>query len=215
MQNPKALNAMQSSAKIVAKYWVEVRLLRAKILSALVAALVICSSCETASAPAPSAAAPVQGGETAYRLGPGDKLRIITYGEVSLTGEFGVNDVGQVSLPLIGSIKANGLTVSQLAAAITVALQNGYIKNPSVSVEVANNRPFYILGEVVRPGEYPFINGLTITSAVATAGGYTYRANTHRVFVRGVHDASEHVLTVTGDLRISPGDTIRVPERYF
>jgi polysaccharide export outer membrane protein len=189
--------------------------LGAKILSALVAALVICSSCDTAPAAAPSASEPVQGVETAYRLGPGDKLRIITYGEASLTGEFGVNDVGQVSLPLIGSIKASGLTVSQLAAAITVALQNGYIKNPSVSVEVANNRPFYILGEVVRPGEYPFINGLTITSAVATAGGYTYRANTRRVFIRGVHDASEHVLTVTGDLRISPGDTIRVPERYF
>jgi len=192
-----------------------VRLLRAKILWALVAALVVCSSCETASAPAPAVAARAEGGETAYRLGPGDKLRIITYGETSLTGEFSVNDVGQVSLPLIGAIKASGLTVSQLAAVITVALQNGYIKNPSVSVEVSNNRPFYILGEVVRPGEYPFINGLTITSAVATAGGYTYRANTHRVFIRGVHDASEHVLTVTGDLPISPGDTIRVPERFF
>ncbi len=189
--------------------------MRAKILWALVAALVVCSSCETAPAPPPPAAASTQGGETAYRLGPGDKLRIITYGETSLTGEFNVNDVGQVSLPLIGAIKASGLTVSQLAAVITVALQNGYIKNPSVSVEVSNNRPFYILGEVVRPGEYPFINGLTITSAVATAGGYTYRANTHRVFIRGVHDASEHVLTVTGDLPISPGDTIRVPERFF
>ncbi len=174
----------------------------------------VCSSCETASPPVPSAALE-PGGETAYHLGPGDKLRIITYGETNLTGEFGVNDVGQVSLPLIGAIKASGLTVSQLAAAITVALQNGYIKNPSVSVEVANNRPFYILGEVVRPGEYPFINGLTITSAVATAGGYTYRANTRRVFIRGVHDASEHVLTVTGNMPISPGDTIRVPERYF
>jgi polysaccharide export outer membrane protein len=174
----------------------------------------LCSSCETASAP-PSPAASEQGGETAYRLGPGDKLRIITFGETSLTGEFSVNDVGQVSLPLVGSIKANGLTVSQLAAAITLALQNGYIKTPSVSVEVLNNRPFYILGEVLRPGEYPYISGLTITSAVATAGGYTYRANTHRVFIRGVHDASEHALTVTGDLRISPGDTIRVPERYF
>jgi polysaccharide export outer membrane protein len=181
-------------------------------LWALIAALVVCSSC--ASAPAPSAAvAPV--GETAYRLGPGDKLRIITFGETSLTGEFGVNDVGQVSLPLIGSITASGLTVSQLAAAITVALQNGYIKNPSVSVEVANNRPFYILGEVIRPGEYPFTSGLTITSAVATAGGYTYRANTHRVFIRGAHDSSEHMLTVTGDMPISPGDTIRVPERFF
>ncbi len=187
-----------------------------KILGALVAALVVCSSCESGPTPAPSlASAPQQGAETAYRLGPGDKLRIITYGETSLTGEFGVNDVGQLSLPLIGSIKASGLTVSQLAATITLALQNGYIKNPSVSVEVANNRPFYILGEVIRPGEYPFTNGLTITSAVATAGGYTYRANTHRVFIRGMHDASEHVLTVTGDLRISPGDTIRVPERFF
>jgi polysaccharide export outer membrane protein len=196
----------------------EVRILRAKFLGALVAAMVVCSSCASGPGSAPTPAAPAAAepaGDTAYRLGPGDKLRIITYGEASLTGEFGVNDVGQVSLPLIGAVKASGLTVSQLAAAITTALQNGYIKNPSVSVEVANNRPFYILGEVIRPGEYPFINGLTITSAVATAGGYTYRANTHRVFIRGVHDASEHVLTVTGDLRINPGDTIRVPERFF
>lgn len=189
--------------------------MRAKILWAVVAAWMICSSCETASAPAASPDASAQAGETAYRLGAGDKLRIITYGETTLTGEFNVNDVGQVALPLVGSIKAGGLTVSQLAASITLALQNGFIKNPSVSVEVLNNRPFYILGEVIRPGEYPFINGLTITSAVATAGGYTYRANTHRVFIRGVHDTSEHVLTVTGDLRISPGDTIRVPERFF
>jgi polysaccharide export outer membrane protein len=197
-------------------YWGEVRLVRTRIFSALIAALLVCQSCATAPSPAPAPSAALdQGGETAYRLGPGDKLRILTYGEISLTGEFNVNDVGQVSLPLIGSIKASGLTVSQLAAAITFALQNGYIKNPSVSVEVVNNRPFYILGEVVRPGEYPFISGLTITSAVATAGGYTYRANTHRVFIRGVHDTSEHVLTVTGDLRISPGDTIRVPERFF
>ncbi len=190
--------------------------MRTKILGALIAAWVVCASCASAPEPAPAPSAALESSaETAYRLGPGDKLRIITYGETTLTGEFGVNDVGQVALPLIGSIKASGLTVSQLAAAITLALQNGYIKNPSVSVEVANNRPFYILGEVIRPGEYPFTNGLTITSAVATAGGYTYRANTHRVFIRGVHDASEHMLTVTGDLHISPGDTIRVPERFF
>ncbi len=190
--------------------------MRIQILSALAAALVMCASCQSGPAPAPAPTAALEpGGETAYHLGPGDKLRIITYGETSLTGDFVVNDVGQVSLPLIGAVRASGLTVSQLAAAITLALQNGYIKNPSVSVEVANNRPFYILGEVIRPGEYPFTNGLTITSAVATAGGYTYRANTHRVFIRGVHDASEHMLTVTGDLRISPGDTIRVPERFF
>ncbi len=194
--------------------------MRIQILSALAAALVMCASCQSGPAlgpaPAPMATAALEpGGETAYHLGPGDKLRIITYGETSLTGEFVVNDVGQVSLPLIGAVRASGLTVSQLAAAITLALQNGYIKNPSVSVEVANNRPFYILGEVIRPGEYPFTNGLTITSAVATAGGYTYRANTRRVFIRGVHDASEHMLTVTGDLPIHPGDTIRVPERFF
>jgi protein involved in polysaccharide export with SLBB domain len=187
--------------------------LRAGLLWAL-AALGVCVSCGTQGPPTPPAA-PDQVGDAVYRLGPGDKLRVITYGETTLTGEFGVNDVGQVSLPLIGSIKAGGLTVSQLASAITAALQNGYIKNPSVSVEVINNRPFYILGEVLRPGEYPFINGLTITSAVATAGGYTYRANTHRVFIRGVHDSGEHVLNVTGELRISPGDTIRVPERFF
>ena len=153
--------------------------------------------------------------EAAYSLGPGDKLRVITFGETDLTGEFVVNESGRVSLPLIGSIQASGLTLNQFSSSVEKALANGYIRQPHVSVEVLNYRPFYILGEVSKPGEYPFISGLTVTNAVATAGGFTYRANVHRLFLRGQRDTREHPVPLTGTTLVHPGDTIRIPERLF
>lgn len=150
-----------------------------------------------------------------YRLGAGDKLRVITFGEETLSGEFFVNDAGDVSLPLIGSVQAAGLTISEFQDRVQVALADGYMRDPRVSVEVENYRPFYILGEVNKPGEYPFSAGLTVMNAVATASGFTYRANTRRVFIKGVHDASEHPAQINAQTRVYPGDTIRVGERFF
>jgi len=150
-----------------------------------------------------------------YTLGSGDKVRVITYGEQDLTGEFNVNGLGDVSLPLIGTIHAGGLTLAEFTAKITAALSDGYFLNPRVSVEVLNFRPYYILGEVNKPGEYPFTSGLTVINAAATAGGYTYRANTHQIFLRGEHDLKEHKEPMTGTLLVHPGDTIRIPERFF
>ena len=98
---------------------------------------------------------------------------------------------------------------------MTQKLSNGYLRKPRISVEVLNFRPFYILGEIGKPGEYPFINGLTVTNAVATAGGFTYRANIHRVFVRGQRESREHPVPLTGTTLVKPGDTIRIPERLF
>jgi protein involved in polysaccharide export with SLBB domain len=112
-------------------------------------------------------------------------------------------------------VKANGLSTSELAVVIQNALKNGYITNPQVSVEVLNYRPFYILGEVTKPGEYPFANGLTVLNAVATANGFTYRADTHRVFIKRANETAEHEVDLTTTTPVEPGDTIRIKERLF
>ncbi len=150
-----------------------------------------------------------------YRLGAGDKVRIQTFGENSLTGEFNVSGSGTVSLPLVGDMRAQGLTTGELQVAIQNALKNGFLTDPQVSVEVLNYRPFYILGEVTKPGEYPYTNGLTVLNAVATANGFTYRADTHRVFIKRANDTAEHELDLTTTTPVEPGDTIRIKERFF
>ena len=174
------------------------------------------AACQSAPPPATGPASPtVARADTSYNLGPGDKLRLITFGEERLSGEFTVNERGLVSLPLIGDIRAGGLTLESFSGEVRTALANGYLNNPRVSVEVLNYRPFYILGEVAKPGEYPFINGLTVINAVATAGGFSYRANIHKVFVRGQNETKEHVESLTSLSSVHPGDTIRIPERLF
>ena len=151
----------------------------------------------------------------AYRLGPGDKLRVTTFGEDSLTGRFDVSAAGAVSMPLIGEVRAQGLTTTELQQRIEAALRDGYLKAPNVSVEVLSYRPFYILGEVQKPGEYPYTSGLTVMNAVATANGFTYRANTRRVRIRRAGEAGEREYPLTTTTPVAPGDTIRIRERLF
>jgi protein involved in polysaccharide export with SLBB domain len=150
-----------------------------------------------------------------YRLASADKVRIAVFGEDALSGEFVVNAEGKVALPLIGEVKAAGLTVAQLQDAITQALGQGYLNQPRVTAQVLTYRPIYILGEVNRPGEYPYVPDLTALNAVATAQGFTYRANTRRIFVRRAGSQVEEPLPLTADTRVSPGDTLRIGERYF
>jgi protein involved in polysaccharide export with SLBB domain len=150
-----------------------------------------------------------------YRLGTGDKLRIIVFGEEALTGEFFVSGGGKIAFPLIGDIDATGLTIPQLQAAIETKLADGYLNKPKVSAEVLNYRPFYILGEVMKPGEYPYTNGLTVMNAVATAQGFTYRADTKRVFIKRATGPGEHEYPLTTATPVEPGDTIRIGERFF
>lgn len=150
-----------------------------------------------------------------YHLGSGDKIRVITFGEAALTGEFTVGGSGKVSLPLVGEIDAAGLTAREFQQRVETALKEGYLKEPRVSVEVLNYRPFYILGEVKSPGTYPYTNGLTVVNAVATAGGFTYRANERRVFIKRVDDEKEKAYPLTGTTPVAPGDTIRIAERLF
>jgi len=152
---------------------------------------------------------------SSYKLGPADKVRVIVYGEESLSGEFVVSGAGKVSLPLIGEVLAAGLTLRQFQDEVQNALRAGYLKDPRVSAEVLNFRPYYILGEVASPGKYAYTDGLTVINAVAAAGGFTYRAKTSRVFIKRSSDQKEREYQLTGTTPVMPGDTIRVPERLF
>jgi len=166
-----------------------------------------------AMAQAPAAAATREVPE--YRLGSGDKLRVTTFGEESLTGEFFVGGSGKVAMPLIGEVDAAGLTAREFQTRFETALKEGYLRDPRVSVEVLTYRPFYILGEVTKPGEYPYTNGLTVLNAVATANGFTYRANKNRVFIKRADAAKEEDYPLTSNTQVAPGDTIRIGERFF
>ncbi len=150
-----------------------------------------------------------------YRLGVADKVRVTVFGEAALTGEFLVGGNGKISLPLIGETQASGLTIGQFQQEVATALQDGFITSPRVSAEVLNYRPFYILGEVNTPGEYPYTNSLTVLNAVATAGGFTYRADNRRVYIKRADGDAEEEFPLTTSTRVAPGDTIRIRERLF
>lgn len=180
----------------------------------MVSTLLAASACTTGSAPP---LPPLQAGATAdvYRLGLGDKLRIAVFGEQALSGEFQVSGSGTVTLPLIGDVPASGLSARELEAALVARYGAGYLKNPKIAVEVYDFRPYFVLGEVQKPGRYPSTEASTILGAIATAGGFTYRANTKRVFLRRTGDPIERQVDVAQDVRIMPGDVLRVGERYF
>ena len=150
-----------------------------------------------------------------YRLGPGDTVSVKVFQEADLTGEYFVGPNGEISMPLAGSIQVAGLTTTELAAAVADRLSNGYIDDANVVAEIAKFRPYYIFGEVEDAGEYPYSAGLTISRAVATAGGYTYRAKKSFVYIQRAGSDKEEKVKVTFSSRIYPGDVVRVPERFF
>lgn len=152
---------------------------------------------------------------TEYRLGPSDQLRIIVFGEEDLSGEFVVDNSGYVSLPLIGEVKASDKSIREFQIAVQDKLLDGYLKDPRVSAEVLNFRPYYILGEVENSGEYPFSGNLTVLNAVATAGGFTYRANKKVVFIKRAGEQTEIQYPLTVSTPVQPGDTVRIAERLF
>ncbi|WP_246375906.1 polysaccharide biosynthesis/export family protein [Gluconacetobacter takamatsuzukensis] len=154
---------------------------------------------------------------TAYRLGAGDQLRVITYNELQLSNTFTVGDNGQIAFPLIGTIPAMGLTTNQLETDIASRLAGkGILNHPSISVEVTQYRPIFVLGEVSHPGQYPYMPGMTTLSAVALAGGYTYRAVTgYAGAVRNNGDSQTVEGRLKRDSLLQPGDVITIYERYF
>lgn len=150
-----------------------------------------------------------------YRLGSGDKLQITVFNHEDLTGEYTVDGTGNVSIPLIGTITAKNLSLSEFEETLRSKLSPDYIVNPKFSIQVLNYRPFYILGEVERPDSYPYVSGMTYLTAVAIAGGFTYRAKQNHVFVIHANDATQTEVQAKMDMPVMPGDIIRVDERMF
>ncbi len=150
-----------------------------------------------------------------YRMGPGDNLRITVFGQEDMSGEFLVDGSGFLSMPLIGEVKAGGLTVREVERAIVKKLKPDYLKNPSVSIGVLNYRPFYIIGEVKKPGSYPYVSGMTVVNAIALAGGYTYRARENKVLITRARNPERKKQRANHDTAVLPGDVIEVPERFF
>jgi polysaccharide export outer membrane protein len=151
----------------------------------------------------------------AYHLGAGDRLHVTVYNEPAFSGDFSVSDSGGISLPLAGEIKASGLTVIEFQQLATKVLADGYINDPKVSVEILSYRPFYILGEVNKPGEYPFAPGMTVFNAVASASGFTYRSNKTTILIKHEGELEEREVRLDATAMVQPGDTIRIKERHF
>jgi len=152
----------------------------------------------------------------AYKLGSGDQLRIITFGNDQLTGQFRVDDQGKIAMPLLGNVPAAGLTPSELASQLDGDLkEQKLLKDPSVSVEVLAYRPIFVLGEVTKPGQYPYQPGMTVLTAVAVAGGYTYRA--FQEYASDIRTAGGPAQEgkVTPRSFLAPGDVIKIYERHF
>jgi polysaccharide biosynthesis/export protein len=163
---------------------------------------------ENAAATAGSGAS---GDPAGYRLGPGDKLKLTVFGAEDLSGDFVVNDSGNVDMPLIGAVKAQGLSPNQFAQGVESKLKEGYMRDPKVAVAVSTYRPIYIFGEVTKPGEYPYAAGMSLLNAVALGGGYSYRAQ--QDFSVVTRNGKDYRAGPTS--RLLPDDIVRVPERYF
>jgi polysaccharide biosynthesis/export protein len=171
-------------------------------------------------APAPTmvayAAAPMPvAHDSAYRLDAGDRLRVVVYGQEGLTNTYAIDAGGSITMPLIGAVPARGRTPAGLAAEITGRLRRGYIREPSVAVEIEAYRPFFILGEVAAPGQYPYVPNMSVESAVAIAGGFSPRALRDRVTITHADNSGSMRVVVPLGTALSPGDTVLVGERWF
>ena len=189
--------------------------LRAAFAAALVTCLAFLATPGLAQSASPPPAPVTASLTDSYKMDSGDQIKMTVYGEDDLSGTYPVDGNGNVQLPLIGEVHAGGLSITQFQSAVAAKLSQGYLVNPRVSAEVANYRPFTILGEVNKPGEYPYENGMTVLNAVALGGGYTYRADTDDVYVRRKGSSKEDEVPADDHTPINPGDTVRVAERIF
>jgi polysaccharide export outer membrane protein len=150
-----------------------------------------------------------------YALDSGDRLRIVVFGQDGLTNSYIVDAGGFIDMPLIGSVPARGATTDELANRISEKLREGYIREPHVAVEVEAYRPFFILGEVTQPGQYPYVANMTAETAVAIAGGFTPRAMRKTVILNRTYYGQQMRIAVPLSFPLRPGDTINVQERWF
>jgi len=179
---------------------------------ALLAILALVLAACAPQAPGPAVAVDF---EAPYTLDSGDKLRVVVFGQDGLSNSYAVDTGGKITMPLIGAVRARGMTIPQLSDSIAARLRQGYIREPHVAVEIETYRPFFILGEVTAPGQFPYVPDMTVETAVAVAGGFTPRAHRSLVELHRQVDgqAVQGVVPVGYPLR--PGDTIVVAERWF
>jgi polysaccharide biosynthesis/export protein len=157
---------------------------------------------------------PVRHDGGGYRLDAGDKLRVVVYGQEGLTNTYAIDAGGAITMPLIGQVPARGRTTATLAADVAARLRHGYIREPSVAVEIESYRPFFILGEVAAPGQYPYVPNMTVESAVAIAGGFSARAKRDMVTLTHAAAGAARYEVPLGT-SLGPGDTVLVGERWF
>jgi polysaccharide export outer membrane protein len=151
----------------------------------------------------------------AYTLDSGDRLRVVVFGQDGLTNSYAVDAAGNITMPLIGPVRARGRTTTQVSASLVTRLRQGFLREPHVAVEVEAYRPFFILGEVTFPGQYPYVANMTVETAVAIAGGFTPRAFHYTVQVSRLIEGVAVRDTVPVTTLLRPGDTVVVAERWF
>ncbi|MEO8020210.1 MAG: polysaccharide biosynthesis/export family protein [Pseudomonadota bacterium] len=179
----------------------------------LLGILALLSSCASPSGRLPALANDQNG--AVYLLGAGDSLRVTVFGEPDLSGIFKISDNGALVMPLVGQVQAQGLSVPELQKRLVSQLNVKAVKSPDVTLQVEEYRPFFILGEVKNPGSYPYVPEMTVLTAVAIAGGFTFRASQDEVSVTRKHNGSASEARARRDARVLPGDVVYVFERHF
>lgn len=154
-------------------------------------------------------------GMTGYKLGSGDEIKVTVFGEPDLSGAFVVDGQGAISMALIGQVEVVNLSLTEASRFLEEKYKDGWLKDPKVTAELVKGRPYYILGEVNRPGEFPYSSGLTVMNAIASAGDFTYRADRQRILIKSADSPDEREVTLTPTTAVRPGDTIRIRERFF
>jgi protein involved in polysaccharide export with SLBB domain len=174
--------------------------------------LAACDSDSTPIVPMAAAGSPAD----SNKLGPNDRLRITVFGQPTLTGEYTLDGNGVLAFPLIGNVPANGVTTSHLQQAIAAKLKPDYMVNPNVSAEIVTRRPFYVIGEVQKPGNYPYVSDMTAVNAIAMAGGFTRRARKNDFYIRRLDKDGKAVrIEANAGTVLQAGDTLEVRERVF
>ncbi|WP_193369265.1 polysaccharide biosynthesis/export family protein [Pelagibius marinus] len=153
--------------------------------------------------------------EGPYRLGAGDRVRLQVFGQEELSQEYLISDSGTITMPLVGSVEAEGRSLPALEGDIAARLSDGILVSPNVTAEIVNYRPFYILGETKAPGQYPYVPRMTVLTAVSMSGGYTFRADQDQVSITRMVDGRMSEFRADPLAYVEPGDVINVYERYF
>jgi protein involved in polysaccharide export with SLBB domain len=187
----------------------------------LLAAMFALASCDSDSTPIVEDTAANRSGEKVVgrdteKLGPNDRVRITVFGQPTLTGEYTLDGNGVLAFPLIGNVPADGSTTSELQQKIAAKLAPDYLVNPNVSAEIVTRRPFYVIGEIQKPGNYPYVSDITAVNAIAMAGGFTRRAKKNDFYIRRLDKDGKAVrIEANAGTVLQAGDTLEVRERVF